>query len=91
MFIPLVVGEAAPAAGLEQTVTPHRLRAGVSTLLLDTGMPLEQRLETPQRQVQKFLRHNGSGRPDAKLIATTQIYAETSLRGMGENHIETLE
>ena len=44
-------------------------------LLLDSGMPLEQ--------VQKFLRH--------KRIATTQIYAETSLRGMGENYLKALE
>ncbi len=73
--VQLVVKEAARAAGLEQTVTPHRLRASVATLLLDSGMPLEQ--------VQKFLRH--------KLIATTQIYAETSLRGMGENYVKALE
>ena len=73
--VQLVVKEAARAAGLEQTVTPHRLRASVATLLLDAGMPLEQ--------VQKFLRH--------KLIATTQIYAETSLRGMGENYVKALE
>lgn len=64
-------------------MTPHRLRASVATLLLDVGMPLEQ--------VQKFLRHNGSGRPDAKLITTTQIYAETSLRGIGENYVKALE
>jgi len=73
--VQLMVKEAARAAGLEQTVTPHRLRASVATLLLDAGMPLEQ--------VQKFLRH--------KLIATTQIYAETSVRGMGENYIKALE
>jgi len=73
--VQLMVKEAARAAGLKQTVTPHRLRASVATLLLDEGMPLEQ--------VQKFLRH--------KLIATTQIYAETSLRGMGENYVKALE
>ena len=73
--VQLMVKEAARAAGLEQTVTPHRLRASVATLLLDAGMPLEQ--------VQKFLRH--------KRIATTQIYAETSLRGMGENYLKALE
>ena len=73
--VQLMVKEAARAAGLEQSVTPHRLRASVATLLLDAGMPLEQ--------VQKFLRH--------KLIATTQIYAETSLRGMGENYLKALE
>ncbi len=73
--VQLMVKEAARMAGLEQTVTPHRLRASVATLLLDAGMPLEK--------VQKFLRH--------KLIATTQIYAETSVRGMGENYVKALE
>jgi|GEM_PF-5462014 len=38
-------------------------------------MPLEQRL----------------GTPDAKLIFTTQIYAETSLRSIGENYVKVLE
>jgi len=47
----------------------------VATLLLDAGMPIEQ--------VQKLLRH--------KLVATTQIYAETNLRGMGENYVKALE
>jgi len=54
-------------------------------------MPLEQRLEPQGCPVQKFSRHNSSGRPDAKLIATTPIYAETSLRGMGENYVKALE
>jgi integrase/recombinase XerD len=49
---------------------PHP-RASVATLLLGTGMPLDQ--------VQKFLRH--------KRITTTQIYADTSLRGMSENYL----
>ena len=57
-----------------QNVTPHRLRASVATILLDAGMPLDQ--------VQKFLRH--------KRITTTQIYAETSLHGMGENYVRAL-
>ena len=70
-----MVKEAARAAGLEQSVTPHRLRASVATLLLDVGMPLEQ--------VQKFLRH--------KHIATTQIYAETGMHGMSENYVKVLE
>ena len=48
-----------------------RLRASVATILLDAGMPLDQ--------VQKFLRH--------KRITTTQIYAETSRHGMGENYV----
>jgi integrase/recombinase XerD len=59
---------------IDKKVTPHRLRASVATILLDAGMPLDQ--------VQKFLRH--------KRISTTQIYAETSLHGMGENYIRAL-
>jgi integrase/recombinase XerD len=50
------------------------LRASIATILLDSGMPLDQ--------VQKFLRH--------KRITTTQIYAETSLHGMGENYVRAL-
>lgn len=72
--VQLIVKDAASKAGIEKRVTPHRLRASVATLLLDAGMPLDQ--------VQKFLRH--------KRITTTQIYAETSLRGMGENYLKAL-
>ncbi len=74
-YIQLVVREAAKEARIAKQVTPHRLRASVATLLLDAGMPLDQ--------VQKFLRH--------KRIGTTQIYAETSLRGMGESYVRALE
>lgn len=70
-----LVKEAAFSAGIQKRVTPHRLRASVATILLDAGMPLDQ--------VQKFLRH--------KRIATTQIYAETSVRSMGENYLKALE
>jgi integrase/recombinase XerD len=70
-----LVRDAAKRAGTLKHVTPHRLRASVATILLDAGMPLDQ--------VQKFLRH--------KRIATTQIYAETSLRGMSENYIKAFE
>jgi integrase/recombinase XerD len=63
--------EIARQAAIDKNVTPHRLRASVVTILLDAGMPLDQ--------VQKFLRH--------KRITTTQIYAETSLHGMGENYV----
>ena len=52
-----VVKAAAQEAGISKTVTPHRLRASVATLLLGGGMLLDQ--------VQRFLRH--------KCIATTQI------------------
>lgn len=68
------MNETARRAGIEKTVTPHRLRADVATILLDAGMP--------PHQVQKFLRH--------KRIATTQIYAQTSARGMGERYIRAL-
>lgn len=70
-----LVKDAAQRAGIEKQVTPHRLRASVATILLDAGMPLDQ--------VQKFLRH--------KRIATTQIYAQTSLRGVGENYLKAFE
>ncbi|WP_240741605.1 tyrosine-type recombinase/integrase [Deinococcus sp. KSM4-11] len=70
-----VVKEAASAAGIEKAVTPHRLRASVATILLDAGMPLDQ--------VQRFLRH--------KRIGTTQIYAETSVRNMGEQYVKALK
>ena len=73
-YIQLVVREAAHQARIEKQVTPHRLRASVATILLDAGMPLDH--------VQKFLRH--------KRIASTQIYAETSLRGLGESYIQAL-
>ncbi len=69
-----VVKRAARDAGIAKRVTPHRLRASVATLLLDAGMPLDQ--------VQKFLRH--------RRIATTQIYAETSLGNMGEAYLRAL-
>ena len=66
--------DAARRAGIDKHLTPHRLRASVATLLLDTGMPRDQ--------VQKFLRH--------KRITTTQIYAETSLHGMAKNYVRAL-
>jgi integrase/recombinase XerD len=72
--IQLIVKDAARRAGIEKVVTPHRLRASVATILLDAGMPLDQ--------LQKFLRH--------KRIATTQIYAETSARNMGESYVRAL-
>jgi integrase/recombinase XerD len=72
--VQLVVQDAAKRAGLAQRVTPHRLRASVATLLLDAGMPIDQ--------VQKFLRH--------KHLSTTQLYAETSLRSLGEHYLRAL-
>ena len=70
-YVQRLVKDAAQRAGIDKNVTPHRLRASVATILLDAGMPLDQ--------VQKFLRH--------KRITTTQIYAESSLHGMGRNYI----
>src|SRR5262249_9778961 len=70
-YIQLVVHQAATQAGSAQQVTPHRLRASGATILLDAGMPREH--------VQKFLRH--------KRLARTQIYAETSLRGLGDTYV----
>lgn len=70
-----LVRDAARRAWIDKAVTPHRLRASVATLLLDAGMPLDQ--------VQKFLRH--------KRIATTRIYAQTSLRGVSESHLKAFE
>lgn len=70
-----LVRDAAKRAGIDKNVTPHRLRASVATLLLDAGMPLDQ--------VQKFLRH--------KRITTTQIYAETSVRGLGEHYLKAFK
>jgi integrase len=45
-----------------------------NALLLDAGMPIDQ--------VQKFLRH--------KHLSTTQLYAETSLRSLGEHYLRAL-
>ena len=73
-YVQKLVKDAAQRADIDKNVTPHRLRASVATILLDAGMPLDQ--------VQKFLRH--------KRITTTQIYAETSLHGMGENYVRAL-
>jgi integrase/recombinase XerD len=44
-----LVKDVAKRADIVKSVTPHRLRASVATILLDAGMPLDQ--------VQKFLRH----------------------------------
>lgn len=72
--VQLIVRDAAKRAGIKKSVTPHRLRASIATLLLDAGMPIDQ--------VQRFLRH--------KNVATTQIYAETSLTNLGENYLRAL-
>ncbi len=66
-----IVKQAALAAGITKRVYPHLLRHSIATLLLQSG-------EVPLDQVQKFLGH--------RQIGTTQIYAETSLRALGENY-----
>jgi len=72
----ILYGKGGEFASQASTRTSPRtgLRASVATILLDAGMPLDQ--------VQKFLRH--------KRITTTQIYAETSLHGMGENYVRAV-
>jgi integrase/recombinase XerD len=70
-----VVQRCAHAAGLTRRVHPHLLRHSVATILLDSGL-------VPIDQVRKFLGHLH--------LSTTQIYAETSLRALGENYVRAL-
>lgn len=70
-----LVKEAALPAGITKRVYPHLLRHSIATLLLQSG-------EVPLDQVQKSLGH--------LQIGTTQIYAETSLRALGENYQRAL-
>ncbi len=70
-----VVKSAARKAGIEKRVYPHLLRHSIATILLDSG-------EVPLDQVQKFLGH--------LQISTTQIYAETSIRALGENYLRAM-
>jgi len=67
-----IVTNCARAAGIEKRVYPHLLRHSIATILLDSGF-------VPIDQVQKFLGHLN--------LSTTQIYAETSLRALGDNYI----
>jgi hypothetical protein len=55
-----------------QLVRQRRQDRHVATILLDSGL-------VPIDQVQKFLGHTH--------LSTTQIYAQTSLRALGENYI----
>jgi len=71
-----IVKESAEAAGITKRVYPHLLRHSIATLLLQSG-------EVPLDQVQKFLGH--------LQIGTTQIYAQTSLRALGENYQRALK
>jgi integrase/recombinase XerD len=70
-----VVNSEARKAGIEKRVYPHLLRHSIATILLDSG-------EVPIDQVQKFLGH--------LQISTTQIYAETSIRALGENFVRAM-
>jgi integrase/recombinase XerD len=65
----------AEAAGLTKRVHPHLLRHSIATILLDSG-------QVPIDQVRKFLGHLH--------LSTTQIYAETSQRALGENYVRVL-
>jgi integrase/recombinase XerD len=66
-----IVKSEAREAGIDKRVYPHLLRHSIATILLDSG-------EVPIDQVQKFLGH--------LQLSTTQIYAETSIRALGENY-----
>jgi integrase/recombinase XerD len=70
-----VVKAEAREAGIEKRVYPHLLRHSIATILLDSG-------EVPIDQVQKFLGH--------LQLSTTQIYAETSIRALGENYLRAM-
>jgi len=70
-----IVTNCARTAGIKKRVYPHLLRHSIATILLDSG-------RVPIDQLQKFLGHLD--------LATTQIYAETSLRALGDNYIRAL-
>jgi integrase/recombinase XerD len=70
-----IVTACARTAGITKRVYPHLLRHSIATILLDSGL-------VPIDQVQKFLGHLH--------LSTTQIYAATSLRALGDNYIRAL-
>ena len=70
-----MVQQCARAAGITRRVHPHLLRHSIATILLDSG-------RVPIDQVRKFL--------GQLHLSTTQIYAETSLRALGENYVRAL-
>ncbi len=70
-----IVKTAAQEAGIDKRVYPHLLRHSIATILLDSG-------EVPIDQIQKFLGH--------LQLSTTQIYAETSVRALGENYTRAM-
>jgi len=70
-----LVQRCARSAGITRRVHPHLLRHSIATILLDSGL-------VPIDQVRKFLGHQH--------LSTTQIYAETGLRALGENYVRAL-
>lgn len=56
-------------AGVDSNIHPHRIRHGTAMLLLDNDLPLDQ--------IQEILGHEN--------IATTQIYAQTSMKKVKNN------
>jgi integrase/recombinase XerD len=68
----IVTNCARAAADIDKRVYPQLLRHSIATILLDSGL-------VPIDQVQKFLGHLN--------LSTTQIYAETSLRALGDNYV----
>jgi integrase/recombinase XerD len=74
-MVQAVIATSARAAGIRKRVYPHLLRHSIATILLDSG-------QVPIDQVQKFLGH--------LQLSTTQIYAETSVRALGENYLRAL-
>lgn len=74
-MVQAVIAASARAAGIRKRVYPHLLRHSIATILPDSG-------QVPIDQVQKFLGH--------LQLSTTQIYAETSVRALGENYLRAL-
>jgi integrase/recombinase XerD len=70
-----MVAACAREAGIVKRVHPHLLRHSIATILLDSG-------RIPIDQVQKFLGH--------RRLSTIQIYAETSVRALGDNYLRAL-
>jgi integrase/recombinase XerD len=70
-----MVAACAREAGIVKRVYPHLLWHSIATILLDSGqMPIDQ--------VQKLLGH--------RRLSTTKIYAETSVRALGDNYLRAL-
>jgi integrase/recombinase XerD len=74
-MVQTILKDCAAAAGIAKRVYPHLLRHSVATILLDSG-------QVPIDQVQKFLGHLN--------VSTTQVYAVTSLKALGENYVRAL-